>query len=144
MSTTHSVMTAAIFLLLGSASTSAQRAPDARLYDPTTVETVSGTIERLETVESRGGGAEQAVHAHLRTTNGTIVVHLGPFWYLATQTVALKAGDHVTVRGSRVTVDGKPAIAAATVRRGNEELVLRDSSGIPLWSAGPHGDPRRP
>jgi hypothetical protein len=38
------------------------------------------------------------------------------------------------VRGSRVTFDGKPAIIAATVRKGDEELALRDAAGRPVWS----------
>ena len=143
MSIKYSGITAAILLLLGSAPTSAQRAPAARVYDLATVETISGRIVRLENVPSRGL-AEGGVHARVRTATETIPVHLGPGWYLHTQTLTLRAGDSVTVRGSRITIGGNPAIAAATVRRGNEQLVLRDSTGVPLWSAGPNGDPRRP
>lgn len=143
MSTTQSTMAVAILLLLGSAPTRAQRPPAARSYDPATVETVGGTIVRLETRPSRGG-VEQGVHAQVRTGGGTISVHLGPEWYLHTQTLTLKVGDRVTIRGSRITSGGSSALAAATVRRGAEVLVLRDSAGIPYWSAGPAGDPRRP
>ena len=143
MSTTHRIMAAAILLLSGSVPASAQQAPAGRTYDPANLETVSGTIVRLDRVRAPGGD-EHAVHAQVRTATGTIIVHLGPAWYLETQTCALSTGDRVTIRGSRVTVGGKSRIAAATVRRGAETLVLRDSAGIPYWSAGPQGDPRRP
>ncbi|MEJ2365960.1 MAG: DNA-binding protein, partial [Deltaproteobacteria bacterium] len=50
------------------------------------------------------------------------------------QEVKIAPGDEIEVKGSRVTFDGKPAIIAAEVKKGNEVLVLRDASGFPLWS----------
>jgi hypothetical protein len=35
-----------------------------------------------------------------------------------------------------VTVDGKPAIVAAQIKKGNEVLKLRDDNGVPVWSRG--------
>ena len=40
----------------------------------------------------------------------------------------------VTGKGSRVTVQGKPELIAAEVRKGDETLRLRDESGVPAWS----------
>jgi len=40
----------------------------------------------------------------------------------------------VEVKGSRVTFDGKPVIIAAELKKDNNVLTLRDSSGIPAWS----------
>jgi hypothetical protein len=39
----------------------------------------------------------------------------------------------VEVTGSRVTLEGKPAIVAAKVKKGSEVLKLRDETGRPLW-----------
>jgi hypothetical protein len=39
----------------------------------------------------------------------------------------------VTVRGSRITFEGKPAIIAVTVTGGTTTLVLRDEKGTPAW-----------
>jgi hypothetical protein len=40
----------------------------------------------------------------------------------------------VEVRGSRVTMGGKPVIIAAEVRKGDAVLTLRDDQGVPMWS----------
>jgi hypothetical protein len=110
----------------------------ARIYDPKTVETVSGEVARVEHAPSRrgmGGG----VHLVLRTGDGTVAVHLGPAGYIERQDVKIAAGDHIQVKGSRVSVDGEPAIIAAEVKKGDRTLVLRDDAGIPKWSRGRRG-----
>lgn len=38
-------------------------------------------------------------------------------------------------QGSRVTFQGKPAVIAAEVKKGDEVLKLRDETGLPAWSA---------
>lgn len=40
----------------------------------------------------------------------------------------------VEVKGSRVTVEGKPSIIAAELKKGDDVLILRDTGGIPAWS----------
>jgi len=39
-----------------------------------------------------------------------------------------------TLAQPRVAFDGKPAIIAAEVKKGDSTLVLRDSAGIPPWA----------
>jgi hypothetical protein len=107
--------------------------PQGRLYDPKTVETLSGEILGLDRIAGRNGMT--GVHADLKTDKGeTIAVHLGPAWYLDKQTLTLKQGDKVTIRGSRVTLDDKPAIIAAEVSKQGETLRLRDDNGVPVWA----------
>ena len=109
--------------------------PQGRFYDPKTVETVFGEVLGLDTFPGRRGMA--GVHANLKTDKGeTIPVHLGPAWYLDKQSVTLKQGDKVTVRGSRVTFDGKPALIAAEVTKQGQTLRLRDDDGVPVWAGG--------
>jgi hypothetical protein len=48
--------------------------------------------------------------------------------------VTIKQGDKATVRGSRVSIDGKPAIIAAEVTKDGQTLRLRDDNGLPLWA----------
>jgi hypothetical protein len=115
--------------------------PGARRYDPKTVETVSGKIARIERLPS--GGGTGGVHLVLETDAGaTYAVHLGPAWYVDRQDTKLAAGDRIQVRGSRLTMDGRPVILAATVTKGERTLVLRDDTGVPKWSGGGRG-PRR-
>lgn len=68
----------------------------------------------------------------------TIEVHLGPQWYLENQEVPLAAGDTVRVKGSKVTFNGKPAIIAVEVKKGDATLTLRDAKGYPSWSGWRH------
>jgi hypothetical protein len=105
----------------------------ARLYDPSTIQTVSGEIVGIEHMTpQKGMGA--GVHLLLKTAGETIPIHLGPAWYVEHQDVTVASGDRVEVQGSRISFDGKPAIIAAEVRKGDAALVLRDAAGIPVWA----------
>jgi hypothetical protein len=104
-----------------------------RMYDPKTVETVSGEVagvQQMAPMKGMGPG----VHLTLKTEKGTVDVHLGPAWYIERQDVKIAAGDKIEVKGSRITFDGKPAIIAAEVRKGDGVLVLRDANGVPMWA----------
>jgi len=103
-----------------------------RMYDPKTVETINGEItvvDRITPAKGMSGG----VHMNVKTDKETISVHLGPGFYIENQDVKLQAKDKVEVKGSRITFDGKPAIIAAEVKKGEEVLKLRDDAGFPVW-----------
>jgi hypothetical protein len=113
--------------LLGIHDTLAQRD-----YDAKTVETIGGkvlSIEKTTPAKKRG----YWVDLMLQTGNETIAVQLGPAWYIDKQTPRIEANDIITVTGSRVTMDGRPAIVAADITRGNELLKLRADNGAPVW-----------
>ncbi len=103
-----------------------------RIYNPQTVETLSGQVVSVETFSGQGG--YRGIHLTLKTDKETIPVHLGPSWYMDQQAIKFAAKDPVEVTGSRVTFDGKPAIIAAEVKKGGQSLKLRDANGIPLWA----------
>ncbi len=107
--------------------------PGMRIYDPATVETVSGQVKRVEHVVP-AGGRRGGVHLVLEKGDETVAVRLGPAWYIDHQDVKIAAGDHIEVKGSRVTVEGHPAIIAAEVKKGDQTLVLRNAAGVPKWS----------
>lgn len=104
-----------------------------RIYDTDTVETVKGEIEQIDRVTPMRG-MSPGVHLVLKTDEETVSVHLGPAWYLDNQDVKLEPEDEIEVKGSRVTVAGKPALIAAEVTKGDQVLTLRDDRGIPQWS----------
>jgi hypothetical protein len=108
-------------------------APYARMYNPQTVETISGevvSIDKITPMKGMGYG----LHAVVKTDKETISVHLGPGWYLENQDVKIEPKDKIEVKGSRITFEGKPALIAAEVKKGDEVLTLRDAQGIPAWS----------
>ena len=105
----------------------------ARLYDPKTVETISGEVvkvDRITPLRGMSGG----VHLVVKTDKEEVSVHLGPLWYLENQDVKIAPKDKVEIKGSRVMVQGKPAIIAAEVKKGDQILKLRDEAGVPAWS----------
>lgn len=103
------------------------------IYNPATVESECGevvSVDRITPMKGMGTG----IHIQLKTDKETISVHLGPAWYIERLDARIEKGDRVEIKGSRVTVDGKPAIIAAEVKKGDELLKLRDDSGIPVWA----------
>jgi hypothetical protein len=101
-------------------------------YDEKTVETIGGRVLSIEktTPEKKRG---YWIDLMLQTEKETIAVQLGPAWYIDKQTPRIEANDTITVTGSRVTMDGRSAIVAADITKGNELLKLREDNGIPVW-----------
>lgn len=104
-----------------------------RLYDVKSVETVSGEVTGMEEM-TPFKGMGRGVHLMLETDKESISVHLGPAWYVERQDTEITVGDKIEVKGSRIAYEGKPAIIAAEIRKGDEVLTLRDASGIPMWA----------
>lgn len=107
--------------------------PYGKMYDPKTVVTISGDVERVDMIAPMRG-MSHGVHLQVNTGKETVTVHLGPTWYLENQDVKIIEKDKLTIKGSKVTLNGKTAIIAAEVKKGEEVLKLRDESGIPVWS----------
>jgi hypothetical protein len=107
--------------------------PYSRMYNPQTVKTISGEVISVDQITPMKG-MYYGVHAVLRTDNETISVHLGPGWYIENQDMKIAPKDKIEVKGSRIIFEGKPAIIATEVKKGNEVLMLRDTSGLPAWS----------
>ena len=105
----------------------------ARLYNPNTAETISGEVVSVDRITPTKG-MYYGVHLIVKTDKETISVHLGPGWYIENQDVKIVPKDKIEVKGSRITYEGKPAIIAATVTKGDEMMELRDTNGFPVWS----------
>ena len=108
-------------------------APYGRLYDPKTVETFTGEVISVETIPPMKQ-MSAGVHLKVKTDKETVSVHLGPAWYIENQDTKIEPRDKIEVKGSRVTIDAKPAIIAAEIRKGDQVLKLRDENGVPVWA----------
>ncbi|NCO67819.1 MAG: DNA-binding protein [Nitrospirae bacterium CG_4_10_14_0_8_um_filter_41_23] len=104
-----------------------------RMYNPATVETVSGKVESVDKITPMKG-MYYGIHLLLKTDKETVSVHLGPGWYIERLDMKIEKGDKVEVKGSRTTMMGKPVIIAAEVKKGDSFLKLRDENGIPVWA----------
>lgn len=123
-------------LMIGLAATSlaAQARLGPRLYDVTTVVTLKGRVEEAEFVQEpgRAGGT----HLKLKTDKETVVVHLGPRFFLDKHNFKVAKGDVVEVTGSRVKLGEEEVVVAREIAKGETRLKLRTKAGIPLWSLG--------
>lgn len=104
-----------------------------RLYNPKTIETITGEVVSVDRITPMKG-MSYGVHLMVKTDKETMSVQLGPEWYIGNQDVKIEPGDKVEVTGSRVTFQGKPAIIAGQVKKGDEVLNLRNEAGFPAWS----------
>jgi hypothetical protein len=103
------------------------------MYDPKSVETIQGEVVSVD-IFTAGREMSSGVHLTLKTPSETISVHLGPAWYISAQDTRIEPEDSIEIQGSRISFEGKPAIVAARVKKGAEEIILRDESGFPAWA----------
>ncbi len=103
-----------------------------RMYDPKTVETVKGEVVSVDKIADRS--IDSVVSLTLRTPKETILVYLGPGWFLENRNLTLAPKDQVEITGSQISIQGKPALIAAQVNKGDQSLKLRDPAGIPAWA----------
>ena len=107
--------------------------PYARMYNPQTVETITGDVVSIDRIMPMKG-MSYGLHIVVTTDKETLPVHLGPSWYIGNQDIKILPNDKIEVTGSRVTFDGNPALIAAEVKKGDDVLTLRDANGFPVWS----------
>lgn len=79
-------------------------------------------------------GMYSGIHIVVKTDKENMDVHLGPEWYIERLDTKIEKGDKVEVKGSRVTIAGKPAIIASEVKKGDNTLVHLTKS-VPLLEA---------
>ncbi|MCI0453760.1 MAG: DNA-binding protein [Candidatus Dadabacteria bacterium] len=99
-----------------------------RLYDPKTVESVTGEVISVDKITPMKG-MSYGVH-----DRETISVHLGLAWYIENQDIRILPNDKIEVTDSRITYQGKPVIIVAEIKKGDEVLKLRDENGYPMWA----------
>jgi len=129
-----------VFGLLAAGAASAhsrggQRIHYSTLYNPATVETVRGEIVSLGKTIS-GNGRAYCETLTLKTSKGNLWVVLKPETYRPKTNLKLQPKDQVEITGSRLTLPGKTALVAATVKKGGDTMILRELTGRPAWAAG--------
>jgi len=102
------------------------------LFNSKTMETLSGEVAAVGKYTPRG--KPDGVRFTLKTDQDPIEVILGTGSYVEQQGLKFEPQDKVTVKGSRVTVEGKPTIIATEVTKGEKTLKLRNVNGKPLWN----------
>ena len=131
------VLGALILLLLAIASRMVSQEKNAPpqtsyAYDQASQQTLRGWVVGERDFQCPVSGT-MGSHISLKTETGTIEVHLAPASFMKQYEINIRKDDNVTVVGSRIMFDGKPALIAKSVAIGRETYNFRDSKGRPLW-----------
>jgi hypothetical protein len=103
------------------------------MYDPSTVDTVDGTLLAMDTVAV--SGQENMISMLIKSDQiDSVIIILGPQSFLDEVKFMLNPDDTLQVIGSRMQVDGREFVIAAQIQRGNDVWILRDENGVPMWS----------
>lgn len=123
----------ALLLITGTAAQQAQPAQAVPSFDPQQQETFTAVVSEVKDYHCMVSGT-MGTHLVLKSYNGGVYeAHLAPAKFMKEYDIHFKASDVVTVTGTKVTFDGKPAILARVIKLRNETFTFRDEKGRPLW-----------
>jgi hypothetical protein len=103
------------------------------MYNPNTVETITGTIKDIQYVK-QASGRDYGVHLMVTTQKNQYEVHLGPRWFLEENQLNFTVGEEIEVKGSKKMINRRLTLIAAKITNRDRTVVLRDEYGIPMWS----------
>jgi len=144
------IILALLFLVFGAAqSVMAQGQPDLagwgkdgeynRLYETTEFDEFKGTVDDITEIKPLAGMAP-GIGLKVKDQDGDMVnVHLGPKSFVKVESIGLKKGDRVKVKGAWAQIGGKEIFIASKVKKSeNVELkVRRTKDGMPYWTMSP-------
>lgn len=106
------------------------------LFNPATVETVTGKIVSVDRHHRPLPEMECGVAALVRTADGReVVCEVGPEWFTEyyKRQWNVQPGDEVTVKGSMIKPGGKPAMMVIWGQKGDLSMTVRSPKGAPVW-----------
>jgi hypothetical protein len=59
-------------------------------------------------------------------------VFLEPGWHIEEQRIKFTANDKIEVKGSKMSIQEKPTLIAAEVKKSDQVLKLRNADGVPF------------
>ncbi len=99
-------------------------------YNAASEVTIKGTVDDIRTVP----GPLEGVHLVLKSADETILVHVAPEKFLKELETSFVKGDEIEVVGCKIkNADGNDELLARQLTKNNNELVLRDKKGTPIW-----------
>jgi hypothetical protein len=101
-------------------------------YDQASQQTYKGWVVEMQDFQCPVSGT-MGSHITVKNESGSIQVHLAPASFMKLYEINIRKNDNITVVGSRITYEGKPALIAKSVIIGRETYNFRDPAGKPLW-----------
>ncbi len=90
---------------------------------------INGTVLEVTRPEKD----KDSLHLSLKSGEETIDVLLCPKSFLDEMGVSFK-GDEISLTGSKVKVEDGSLILAREVNKSDDQLLLRDGKGAPVWN----------
>lgn len=101
-------------------------------YDPANQQTIRGWVAETRDFQCPVSGT-MGSHITVKNELSSIEVHLAPASFMKQYEITIRKGDKVTVVGSNIIYDGKPALIAKSVIVDSDTYNFRDAKGKPLW-----------
>lgn len=109
-----------------------------KLYQASELDKLKGYVQKVIEVVPMKGMAP-GVGLIMKDGDGDkVVVHIGPKWFLG-DSIGIKRGEKIKVKGSWAEVDGKDVFMASKIKKGDYfELKVRlTKNGKPFWAMDP-------
>ena len=102
-------------------------------YDKSAEAVFKGTVDEVKDRECPVSGG-MGSHLILKLADGgPIEVHLALTKFVSRYELVFHKGDILEVTGVKVKFEGVDTIIARKIKRGQDEYLLRDNEGKPLW-----------
>jgi hypothetical protein len=92
------------------------------------IDTIMGKVTKIEPLK----GVKNGLQMRLKPAKGsTMIVWMGPKWFIENQRLTFKAGDDVEVRGRKFNAS---TLVATEISKGDLTMKLRnEEDGLPSW-----------
>ena len=109
-----------------------------KYYDVDEFDHFKGHVVKIETITPLPGMAP-GVGLVVRDQDGDLVnVQVGPKSFVNLDSIGLKEGDKVKIKGAWATINGKDVFMASKIKRDDLQLKVRlTSDGTPFWTMSP-------
>lgn len=93
-------------------------------------------IDVLEVVPMEGMSPATAITVQESDEDSPILVHICPAWFTAKDSLSLKKGDRIKIRGVWAEINGQDVFLAAKIKKGDyfEFKVRLTKDGTPFWT----------
>jgi hypothetical protein len=109
-----------------------------KLYQSSELDKIKGYVLKIIEVVPMKGMAP-GIGLIMKDGDGDkVVVHIGPKWFLG-DSIGVKRGERIKVKGSWAEIDGKDVFMASKIKKGDffELKVRLTKNGKPFWTMGP-------
>ncbi len=110
-----------------------------QLYDPKEMEKFKAIAMGFKKIVPLPGMSPGVALLVRESEDEIITVHLGPKWYVDPNSIQIKKGDKIKIKGVWAEVDGEDVFIASKVKKGDyyEYKVRLTKNGKPFWTMSP-------